>query len=63
MQFEGSKRAIMDESDLFTLPDTQTSITKVNWVEYRPIGQNVDNTPIDSIVVGLFRSEKIFSTY
>ena len=38
--------------DLFTLPDTHTSITKVNWVEFRPIGQNVDNTPIDIIVPG-----------
>ena len=42
----------MDELDLFKLPDTQTSVTKVNWVEYRPIGQNVDNTPIDIIIPG-----------
>jgi len=52
MQFEDSKRAIMPQLDLFSLPDTQTSIEKVNWVEYRPIGQNVDNTPIDIIIPG-----------
>ena len=42
----------MDELDLFSLPNTQPAITKVNWVEYRPIGQNVDNTPIDIIIPG-----------
>ena len=52
MQFENSSRALLPELDLFLLPATQTSVTKVNWVEYRPIGQNVDNTPIDIIIPG-----------
>ena len=43
----------MDELYLISLPNTQAAIyTEVEWVEYRPTGHNIDNTPIDIIIPG-----------
>ena len=52
MQFEESTTALMDQIQLSTLPPTQNGIDKVQWVEYRPLGQIQDNTPIDFIIPG-----------
>ncbi len=35
---------------LMSNPKTDTSVKKVEWIEYRPIGQLVEQAPMDIIV-------------
>ena len=38
--------------DLFTIPATQISITKGQWIEYHPISNTTDSGPIEFYVSG-----------
>jgi len=40
------------ELDLFSLPPTQTSIEKSDWIEYKPIASLTDDAPIDFSIPG-----------
>ena len=40
------------ELDLFTIPATQTSITKGQWIEYHPLSNITDTCPIEFNVSG-----------
>lgn len=40
------------ELDLFTIPSTQTSITKGQWIEYHPLSNISDSGPIEFSVSG-----------
>ena len=40
------------ELDLFTIPATQTSITKGKWIEYHPLSNITDRGPIEFNVSG-----------
>ena len=52
MEFEESTSAPLEQLDLFRLRPTQNAVDKVHWIEYTPIGQNVDNSPIDFVIPG-----------
>ena len=47
-----SKEYPESELDLFTIPATQTSITKDQWIEYHPISNITDHGPIEFNVSG-----------
>ena len=47
-----SHECTKSELDLFTLPHTQTSIEKGQWVEYHPISNISDGGPIEFFVPG-----------
>ena len=40
------------ELDLFTVPTTQTSITKGQWIEYHPLSNITDSGPIEFNISG-----------
>ena len=47
MQFQGSEKAILDQLKPFSIPSTESSVLKSEWIEYRPIGQVTDGSPIE----------------
>ena len=47
-----SQECTKSELDLFTIPATQTSITKGQWIEYLPISNITDSGPIEFSVSG-----------
>ena len=47
-----SQECTKSELDLFTIPATQTSITKGQWIEYHPLSNITDNGPIEFNVSG-----------
>ena len=47
-----SQECTKSELDLFTIPATQTSITKGQWIEYRPLSNITDTGPIEFNVSG-----------
>ncbi|CAH3044872.1 unnamed protein product [Porites lobata] len=47
-----SQECTKSELDLFTIPATQTSITKGQWIEYHPISNITDSGPIEFCVSG-----------
>ena len=51
-----SQECTKSELDLFTIPATQTSITKGQWTEYHPLSNITDTGPIEFNVSG---TEKI----
>ena len=42
-----SQECTKSELDLFTIPATQTSITKGQWIEYHPLRNITDSGPIE----------------
>ena len=42
-----SQECTKPELDLFSIPATQTSITKGQWIEYHPISNSTDSGPIE----------------
>ncbi|KAJ8025636.1 hypothetical protein HOLleu_33248 [Holothuria leucospilota] len=49
---EASCECTKSELDLFTVPPTQTSIEKGQWIEYHPIANITDSGPIEFFVSG-----------
>ena len=47
-----SQECTKSELDLFTIPATQTSITKGQWIEYHPLSNITDSGPIEFSVSG-----------
>ncbi|KAL9961204.1 hypothetical protein ACROYT_G030105 [Oculina patagonica] len=47
-----SQECTKSELDLFTIPATQTSITKGQWIEYHPLTNITDSGPIEFNVSG-----------
>jgi len=47
-----SNECLVSELDLFSLPDTQTSIENSSYVEYNPISTLSDSAPIEFYVSG-----------
>ena len=47
-----SQECTKSELDLFTIPATQTSITKGQWIEYHPLSNITDTGPIEFNVSG-----------
>ena len=47
-----SQECTKSELDLFTIPATQTSITKGQWIEYHPLSSITDTGPIEFNVSG-----------
>ena len=47
-----SQECTKSELDLFTIPATQTSITKGQWIEYHPLSNITDSSPIEFNVSG-----------
>ncbi|KAK7576271.1 hypothetical protein V9T40_012557 [Parthenolecanium corni] len=47
-----SGECMKSELDIFTLPPTQTSIEKSDWVEYKPVSALTDDGPIDFSIPG-----------
>ena len=47
-----SQECTKSELDLFTIPATQTSISKGQWIEYHPISNITDSGPIEFFVSG-----------
>ena len=47
-----SQEYTKSELDVFTIPGTQTSITKGQWIEYHPISNIMDSGPIEFYVSG-----------
>ena len=47
-----SQECTKSELDLFTIPATQTSISKGQWIEYHPISNITDSGPIEFYVSG-----------
>ena len=47
-----SQECTKSELDLFTIPATQTSITKGQWIEYHPLSNITDSSPIECNVSG-----------
>ena len=47
-----SQECTKSELDLFTIPGTQTSISKGQWIEYHPISNITDSGPIEFYVSG-----------
>ena len=47
-----SQECTKSELDLFTIPATQTSVTKGQWIEYHPISNITDSGPIEFNVSG-----------
>ena len=47
-----SQDCTKSELDLFTIPATQTSITKGQWIEYQPLRNVTDSGPIEFNVSG-----------
>ena len=47
-----SQECTKSELDLFTIPATQTSITKGQWIEYHPLSNINDTGPIEFNVSG-----------
>lgn len=47
-----SCECVKSELDLFSIPPTQTSIEKGDWVTYKPIASLIDDSPIEFIVSG-----------
>ena len=47
-----SQECTKPELDLFTIPATQTSITKGQWIEYHPLSNITDTGPIEFNVSG-----------
>ena len=45
-----SQECTKSELDLFTIPATQTSISKGQWIEYHPISNITDSGPSDRIL-------------
>ena len=52
MQFEESQNKNIKELNLFTLPSTQNAVKRLQWVEVRPLGQVLENAPIDFVIPG-----------
>ena len=47
-----SRECTKSELDLFTIPATQTSIHKGQWIEYHPLSNITDTGPIEFNVSG-----------
>ena len=47
-----SQECTKSELNLFTIPATQTSITKGQWIEYHPLSNITDSGPIEFNVSG-----------
>lgn len=47
MQFERSSDSFVDELNIFSLPKTETSIVRSEYIEYRPCSQISQTGPID----------------
>ena len=47
-----SNECLVSELDLFSMPDTQTSIESSSYVEYNPISTLSDTSPIEFYVAG-----------
>ena len=47
-----SQECMKSELDLFSIPATQTSITKGQWIEYHPLSNITDSGPIEFKVSG-----------
>ena len=47
-----SQECTRSELHLFTIPGTQTSITKGQWIEYHPLSNTTDSGPIEFDVSG-----------
>ena len=47
-----SQECTKSELDLFTIPATQTSTTKRQWIEYHPLNNITDTGPIEFNVSG-----------
>ena len=47
-----SQECTKSELDLFTIPATQTSITKGQWIEYHPLSNITDTGPIEFNISG-----------
>ena len=47
-----SQECTKSELDLFSIPATQTSITKGQWIEYHPLSNITDSGPIEFNVSG-----------
>lgn len=47
MQFEGSQPAVLDQLKLFTVPSTESSLVKNEFIEYRPTSQVTDTSVIE----------------
>ena len=45
-----SQECSKSELDLFTIPDTQTSITKGQWIEYHPLSNITDSGPMEFVI-------------
>lgn len=41
------------ELDLFSIPPTQTSIEKGDWVQYKPLAALTDDSPIEFVIPGI----------
>ncbi|CAH3126509.1 unnamed protein product [Porites lobata] len=50
--YHESRECTKSELDLFTIPATQTSIHKGQWIEYHPLSNITDNGPIEFNVSG-----------
>ena len=47
-----SQESTKSELDLFSIPATQTSITKGQWIEYHPLSNITESGPIEFNVSG-----------
>jgi len=47
-----SGECMKSELDIFSLPPTQTSIEKSDWIEYKPIASLTDDAPIEFAIPG-----------
>jgi len=47
-----SSECMKSELDIFSLPPTQTSIEKSDWIEYKPIASLTDDAPIEFSIPG-----------
>ena len=47
-----SQECTKSELDLFSIPATQASVTKGQWIEYRPLSNITDSGPIEFNVSG-----------
>ena len=55
-----SQECTKSELDLFTIPATQTSITKGQWIEYHPLSNITDSGPIEFNVSGSGEQEPCY---
>lgn len=51
MQFEGSEAVVVDQLKLFSVPNTESAVVRNEWIEYRPLGQVTDASPVEFRIV------------